>query len=246
MDFAPKPNAKISAKINEVIDRALEIENDKQEPRDYLGGSRLGVECLKALFYEYHNTPRDPGKGFKGRTLRRFRMGHWHEDETAEWFTMAGFDLRIARPDGSQFGFAVAQDPDSGRYRIKGHIDGCLVDGPVKLPYPLLWEHKIMKASKWREFVRDGVQKAFPVYYAQLQIYMAYMELHSALFVSVNTDTSELESELVEFNAADAQMYSDKGVKVIDANNEHELPRVTNDPANYKCKFCDWSARCWA
>ena len=63
-------------KVNHRIDTALTSENAGQEPRDYLGASRLGVECDRALQYEYLNVPKDEGQGFNGRTLRIFAAGH--------------------------------------------------------------------------------------------------------------------------------------------------------------------------
>lgn len=242
MDFAPNPAETLNNQINRVIDKALEEDNAKQTPRDYLGGSRLGVSCLRALYYEYTNTPKDEGKDFPGHIIRRFRMGHWHEDETAEWLALAGFDLRTHKANGEQYGFAIANG------KIAGHIDGVLLDGPrkVQLPYPALWEHKIMNNKQWTKCKKEGVQKAKPVYYAQCQTYMAYMELQNAVFQAVNTDTSELYTEVVPFNQTDAQRFSDRGVKVISAHEAIEMPRLTRDPNHFECNWCSYAQRCWA
>ena len=53
LSFAPDMNARLSKALNGLIDEALVAEAAAQEPRDYLGGSRLGVECLRALGYEH-------------------------------------------------------------------------------------------------------------------------------------------------------------------------------------------------
>ena len=244
IDLTPTTNEKLSKAINERIDKALEKENAKQTPRTYLGGSRLGVECERALYFEYSQTPKDPDKGFKGKTLRRFIMGHWAEDETARWMKMAGFDLKTHDKDGEQFGFSTAND------KIAGHIDGVLTSGPkalsgVCLEYPILWEHKVMKASKYRECNRNGVRKANPTYFAQLMVYMAYMELRNAMFMYLNTDTSEIAVELIPLDLSEAQKYSDKGVRIIEAENCEDLPRVSRSNTFFQCKFCDWADRCW-
>src|SRR3546814_1143053 len=62
MNFQPQPSANFAAAFQALIDEAMEISAQEREPRDYLGGSRLGVECLRALGYEYHHVSVDPGK----------------------------------------------------------------------------------------------------------------------------------------------------------------------------------------
>jgi len=47
LNFNHRPN--LSEKINILIDEALQKQNDNQIPRDYLGASRLGISCNRAL-----------------------------------------------------------------------------------------------------------------------------------------------------------------------------------------------------
>ena len=247
MNFAPDPQFTLSDKINQLIDKALEDENSKQVARNYLGGSRLGVECLRALGYEWHKVPVDgDGVAFRGKTIRRFRLGHLHEDETAAWLRKAGFDLRTHNKEGGQFGFSTGSE---GK-KIAGHLDGVIVEAPAGLkeyphPLPWLWEHKIMKSSKWKEAASKGIKVSHPVYWAQLHIYMAYMELPAALFTALNSDTSELMFRLYPYDQQVAQWASDRGVQVVLSNNPEELPRITRDPSDFKCKWCSWKGRCW-
>lgn len=238
LDFTPDPNKTLTDRIMREIDRALVEKNQAETPRNYLGGSRLGVECLRALAYEYMKAPKD--KGFDGKTLRRFRMGHWHEDESAELLRMAGFRLMTHDKNGDQFGFSVANG------RIAGHIDGVLTDGPVSgISYPALWEHKIMNNKKWTECNSKGVIRSHPVYYGQMQIYMAHMDLDISLFHATNTDTSEMLFQLIPFRADVAQRLSDRGVAVITATDARELPRITHDKSDFRCKWCDYQKTCW-
>lgn len=80
-------------KINQRIDTALTTENSLKEPRDYLGASRLGAECDRALQYEYLDTSKDDGRDFDGKTLRIFAAGHVFEDLAIEWLRKAGFEI---------------------------------------------------------------------------------------------------------------------------------------------------------
>ena len=78
LDFNHRP--KFHEQVGELIDDALAQERDAQTPRDYLGASRLGVACERALQYEYTRTPVDPGREFSGRLLRIFEVGHLLEE----------------------------------------------------------------------------------------------------------------------------------------------------------------------
>ena len=227
-----------------LIDQALEQENQKKTSRNYLGGSRLGEQCDRALQFEFFNTPKDEGKGFNGQTLRTFEIGHALEDMAARWIRKAELDLRTHNKDGYQFGF------ETGKGAIKGHIDGVIVGGPEEFgPYPRLWECKTAKGQKWREMQKHRIKKANWTYYIQCQLYMAYMELteNPALFTAINKDTSELYFENVAFDSSAAQEASDRGARIIEACwNGEILPRITKDPSFYMCKYCAWSDRCWS
>jgi hypothetical protein len=229
-------------KLNALVDAAIVAHRAAQSPRNYLGGSRLGVECDRALQFEFFNTPKDSGKDFPGRVLRIFDFGHCLEDLTIKWLRMAGFDLRTQKPDGSQFGFSVAGD------RIAGHIDGVLCGGPDLIKYPCLWENKSMNCKEWKKTAKEGVAKAHPEYAAQIAIYQAYMNLdeNPALFTAENKDTAEILFELVPFNAGLAQKCSDRGVRILQACDAGEvLPRIASSSDFYLCKWCEWSDRCW-
>ena len=233
--------APLGARINTVIDRALVAERDAQRPRDYLGASRIGEPCARRLVYEFTKTPVDPGKEFAGQTLRIFEAGHVFEDLAIRWLRAAGFDLRTQTRSGGQFGFETAGG------RIRGHVDGVIVQGPhIGLTWPVLWEHKALKASSWNDTAKKGVRASKPVYFAQVQIYMAYMELEAALFTALNKDTCELYHEHVPFDAAAAQALSDKAVDVLRAADAGDLlPRIAAHADFYLCRFCPFAKRCW-
>jgi len=255
LDYNPRPS--FADRVNAAVDRALTAEQATLPPRDYLGGSRLGHACERALQFEFVGAPKDEGQGFSGQTLRIFEIGHALEDLAVAWLRGAGFDLYtrkgsnacVRRPDGGQFGFSVAGG------RIRGHVDGIIAAGPEDfgLAVPALWECKTMNAKNWRACVKDGVTKSKPVYAAQIAVYQAYMEgtvpsisAAPALFTAINKDTAELHHELVPFDAGLAQRMSDRGVRILQATDAGELlPRVASTPDFFECRFCPWSERCW-
>jgi hypothetical protein len=239
--------------VNAAIDAALVARNAATPPRNYLGGSRLGHACERALQFEFLQAPKDDGAGFDGRILRVFGIGHALEDVAVDWLRAAGFDLYTRRgggEHGEQFGFSVAGG------RIRGHVDGVLAGGPVipGMAFPALWECKTMNAKSWRETSSKGVAVAKPIYAAQIAVYQAYMDAavpgvadNPALFTAINKDTAELHHELVPFDADLAQRMSDRAVRVLRACDAGDLlPRVAAQPDHFECRFCPWSKRCWA
>ena len=91
LDFNSRSQAGLV--INAAIDTALEQDNAAQAPRRYLGGSRLGHACERALQFEYLQAPKDEGAGFDGRLLRIFAIGHVLEALAVAWLRGAGCHL---------------------------------------------------------------------------------------------------------------------------------------------------------
>jgi hypothetical protein len=251
LDYNHTP--KFADVLNAVIDAALTAENAAQPPRDYLGGSRIGHPCERALQFEFAGAPKDAGAGFSGQTLRIFAIGHALEAMAIGWLRAAGVDLYVRkghRPDGEQFGFSVAGG------RIRGHVDGIIASAfaDLKLAAPAIWECKTMNARSWRETVSKGVVVAKPAYAAQVALYQAYMDAavpgvaaNPALFTAINKDTAELHHELIPFDGELAQRMSDRAVRILQATDAGELlPRIARDRDFHECRMCPWSDRCWS
>lgn len=232
----------LSGRLTALIDTGMQQARAKQEARRYLGASRLGVACERALQYEYAQAPVDYGREIQGRMLRIFERGHTVEDCMVAWLRDAGFDLRTRDRNGAQFGFSVADG------RLQGHVDGVIVGGPEGFAYPCLWENKCLGGKSWRELEKHQLAVAKPVYHAQVALYQAYLELHEhpALFTAVNADSMEIYAEFVPFDAALAQRMSDRAAKVITATDAGELlPRSFAEQTHFECRMCAWQDRCW-
>ena len=239
--------SRLNQAVNTLIDASLQQHHQQQPERSYLGASRLGVACSRALQYEYTHTPRD--QLYSGKTLRTFELGHALEELTRKWLQQAGFVIETHDAGGQAYGFSVAGG------RIQGHVDGIIRKVPEKLDFqvPAIWECKTMNAKSWKQLVEKGVKVAKPVYAVQIALYQAYLEefipgvlQNPALLTAVNKDTSELHHELVLFDAALAQAASDKAVQILRATEVGEtLPRITQDPESFDCRFCDWQQTCW-
>jgi len=158
---------------------------------------------------------------------------------TRQHLIAAGF--KFAPPERLKFETA------GGLFR--GHADGILLAGPQlpALRYPCLWEHKCVKAKGWRAIEHDGLAGLYTPYAGQLAIYQAYLDVtNPALFSVVNADTCERLHFLVPFNAQLAQSTSDRAVAGIKATQAGELlPRITDEPSDWRCKMCGHRDRCW-
>lgn len=232
----------LSDRFNNRIDKALEIEDSLQPQRKYLGGSRIGLECERALQFEFTLTPKDQGKHFPGRILRIFERGHWVESAMAVWLQKAGFGLIPLDKNGRQFGFSE----QGGSYC--GHSDGVFVAGPDDLgPWPRLWENKGLGKSGFSKLSKERLLKAYPVYYAQIQVYMKKfnLTLNPAYFSAVCLDDMRLYWEEVVFRPNFESLLDAKSRRIILAcENEELLPRVSNDRNYLICKNCAWTELC--
>lgn len=240
IDFNSK--SLLSDRINYRIDKALELEDSLQPPRKYLGGSRIGQECERALQFEFTKTPKDAGKHFPGRILRIFERGHWVESAMVNWLKKSGFGLIDLDKNGKQFGFSE----QNGYYC--GHSDGVFVAGPDDLgPWPRLWENKGIGKKGFSKLRKDKLLKTYPVYYAQIQVYMKKFNLteNPAYFSAVCADDMELYWEAITFRPDFESLLDAKSQRIILAC-EHEelLPRVSQDRNYMTCKFCAWTELC--
>jgi len=229
----------VTARVNAAIDAALLARHRRQVPRDYLGGSRLGEPCARRLVYEVTHAPKD--RDVDADILRVFDAGHQFEALSIRWLRQAGFDLRDRGPDGGQIGFIAAGG------RLRGHVDGVILAGPdVGLRWPALWEHKALGQKSWTDLVKRGLRLSKPIYFAQVQLYMAYLQLEVALLTALNRDTLALHHEAVPFDAAEAQGLSDRAVDILRAAEAGELPpRIAQAPDFHLCRSCPYATRCW-
>jgi hypothetical protein len=226
----------VNVAVNAALDLAA-LAEQREERRDYLGASGIGSECLRRVQYDWQCD-----SVFPARTKRIFARGHALEDISARLLAQAGFRMERGTP-------ATAFDAADGSFR--GHADGIIVDGPSipGLAYPCLWEHKGLGASGWRKLEKDGLRKAYPQYFDQVQLYLAYLNLDAnpCLFTAWNADNCEMLHLAIPFDAEAAQAASDRAVRVIQATRAGELlDRIASKPDDWRCKICSHKERCWA
>lgn len=235
-----KPDKKLSDIINGLIDDALEKDNAAKPKREYIGMSELGDECLRRVYY---NTMDAPQKKLKGSKLRIFETGHIFEEILAvRWLRAAGFYIETHNGSGEQLGVETVEGI------IQGHLDGILRWGPEipDLVYPAGWETKALNNKGWKNIVKNGLRLGEPKYYGQIQLYMGYFELTNFLFTAINKDTEELYPEIIKFELSEAQAFSDRGVKLIEAcRAEEPPPRMCPSASFFQAKWCQFVDVCF-
>jgi hypothetical protein len=225
----------VNIAINDAIERA--VATKAELPRPYLGASIVGDGCLRRVQYDWWCKPTLPA-----RVRDIFQRGHYFEDVARQHLIAAGF--KFAPPEVLEFSAVNGC--------LRGHADGIINGGPNPLNgaymnFPFLWECKCLNGKNWRTVERDGLEKAFPKYAAQVSLYQAYLDLtNPALFTVVNADTCEKLFFWVPFDASRAQEWSDRAVTIIEATRAGELlPRAYDDPQDWRCRICSHSERCW-
>jgi hypothetical protein len=224
----------INIGINDAIEQAAATA--AEQPRPYLGASFVGHECLRRIQFDWWCRP-----VLAARTREIFDRGHYFEERARQRLMAAGF--RFAPPEALAF---TAVDG-----ALRGHADGIIFHGPHLsggyLIYPVVWEHKCLKATSWRVVERDGLRKKHQYYLAQVALYQAYLNVtNPALFTVTNADTCELLHFLIPFDAERAQQWSDRAANIIAATRADELlPRAYDNSDNWHCKMCSHAERCW-
>jgi hypothetical protein len=148
----------LNVAINDALERAAAT--GAELPRPYLGASIVGHECARRIQFDWWCKP-----VLAGRTREIFERGHYFEERARRHLIEASF--KFAPPE------ALAFTALGGA--LRGHADGIITNGPqlsgLYLIYPFLWEHKAVNSKNWKATERDGLEKVFPQYAAQVSLY---------------------------------------------------------------------------
>jgi len=201
--------------------------------RPHLGASLIGHHCRRYLWLTFRWASK---ARFSGRMLRLFERGQREEAVFVANLRAAGVEVWEVDENGRQYSVST----------LGGHFSGSMDGvgrGFEEAPQtPHVCEFKTHNAKSFAQLVKEGVQKAKPQHYAQMQVYMGLGGFTRAFYLAVNKDTDELYSERVEFDAAAFKGLVDKAEGIIFAP---EPPsRISQDPAWYQCRMCDMRDLC--
>lgn len=205
----------------------------KGEHRPHLGGSQIGRECDRALWYQFRWawTPY-----FEGRMLRLFETGDREEDRVVRNLREVGVTVWDRDPDtGRQVRFEAC----GGHFALS--LDG-VGEGFAESKKPHTLEFKTMNTKSFRKVSEDGLQKANAIYWAQCQIGMHLSKLERCYFFAVCKETDAIYGERIRYDPAEGIKLEAKANRIVFA----PIPpsRITEDPSDWRCKFCPYFAVC--
>lgn len=217
------------------LDAAYVAAHHEDKRRTYLGGSVIGKECARAIWYEFRwcGAPEE----FEGRMLRLFETGHREEGRMVRDLTNAGMTVRALDPEtGEQYEITFAKGHGGG------HTDG-EVEGVPGAPVVLhLLECKTHNAKSFAQLQKLKVKVAKPQHYAQMQTYMRGRGLTRALYLAKNKDTDEYYAERVPYDEAYAALLMMKADGIVAAH--VPPPKISDDPESFACRFCSKKPEC--
>ncbi len=206
--------------------------------RNHLGGSELGEECWRKLWYGFRWVKQEK---FDGRMLRLFNVGHSAEPRFITYLRGIGFEVKEFDDNGKQFRISGAM----------GHYGGSL-DGKCKPPARYqLWEDVIIlneyktnnTGAGYAKVATDGVAKAKPKHYAQMSQYGYKEGIRWGLYMIENKNDSDITFKIVELDWNLGAQLEKKAEDIIFA--KEPPPRISENPAFFNCKFCDKKGICF-
>lgn len=220
--------------IAAAIYEQYEKRNATEQPRTYLGGSAIGMECKRALWYTFRFAGREQ---FDGRMLRLFQTGHLAEPRFVEDLRAIGCEVWECDPaTGKQFSYKDV----SGH--MAGNLDAVARHIPMGGKLPHLVEMKTHSSKSFKELKAKGVKAAKPQHYAQMTVYCGWAKLPRALYLACNKDTDELYTERLEFDQVEFEKLIAKAESIIFAA---EPPaKLSEDPKFYLCNWCSHNSVC--
>ena len=230
--MADLPSLEPSLTIGAIYE-SYEKRAEQAPRRGHLGGSAIGRPCSREQWYSFRWAGRPR---FDGRMLRLFDTGQREEERFIRELRRIGCEVLDRAEDGKQW-----------RYTAHGgHFSGSL-DGVALgvLEAPKTWHLLEFKTSNVKAFKRlksEGVQRAKPEHFVQMQVYMGLAGLTRALYLVVCKDTDVLYAERVPFEREEYERALEKARQIIEAA---EPPtRISADPDFYVCSWCDYKALC--
>lgn len=202
--------------------------------RTYLGASQIGKECERALWYSFRWAAKEQ---FEGRMLRLFQTGHLAEARFVADLRRIGAEVFDVDPaTGKQFGFQ-----DHGGH-MRGHMDGCVRNFPSGGGKWHVTEFKTHSSKSFKTLQKEGVEKAKPEHFAQMQWYMGKSGMQRALYLAVNKDTDELYAERLKFDEVAFARIQAKAERIIFTDTPP--PKLSDNPKFWQCNFCTFQKVC--
>jgi hypothetical protein len=218
-----------AAKIKGDIDEFCRVFYDDGH-RAHLGGSEIGNECSRRLWYGFRWAAREE---FEGRMQRLFNRGHETEARFITWLEGVGFSILDVDPDtGKQLRITDCEE----------HFGGSLDSIAIHRDYPetmFLLEYKTHNAKSFVNLAgsfSSGVRAKKPQHWAQMCVYGFKRGIQYAVYCAINKNNDDIYIEVLKLDWRYGEELIAKANSIIFAK---EPPaRLSDNPAYHVCKFC--------
>tara|TARA_R110000824_G_scaffold212579_3_gene398824 strand:+ start:2077 stop:3165 length:1089 start_codon:yes stop_codon:yes gene_type:complete len=198
----------LSTQIFEQIDeKIVELET---RYRGHFGMSGVGDDDERKLWLSFRHCL---NSSFEGRMLRLFNLGNRIEDQVVDDIKRTKvMSVAAEDQDGNQFSASL----------LGGHFAGSC-DGLLKGVFPepneetiVLLEVKSANDKRFKQLQKEGDYGAWSETYRwQIHCYMGAFSLTHALVVVVNKNTSEIYTEIIEFEPEIWEQAQEKAKRII-------------------------------
>ncbi len=227
--------AKIENKtIASIYEHYENVQKDWRRP--HLGASLIGKKCPRAIWYSFRWCA---APEFPGRILRLFQTGVLEEHRLVKDLRDLGIVVYDRDPNNGTAQIHYA-DPECGGH-FAGSLDGVGHGFQEAMSWHVL-EFKTSNAKGFAALKKNGVEKAKPEHYAQMQCYMHWSGLIRAYYFCVCKDTDEIYGERVRYDIDAARALTEKAKNVIFASEPPE--RISVDGGSYECRYCAYKNIC--
>jgi hypothetical protein len=103
-------------------------------------------------------------------------------------------------------------------------------------------EFKTHNARSFAELRKQGVRRAKPEHWAQMQVYMHLIGLTRALYLAVCKDTDALYTERVRVDHEEAERLMARAGRIIFS--ARPPARISDDPEWFQCRLCPHHDAC--
>ena len=205
---------------------------EEESPRNYIGASIIGHDCIRHIWYDYHKPIEVQGiELFTSEQLRVFNIGKVLEKMIIELLIKSGLAIVEPAPENHHLLFFNSEVPE-----FRGHCDALIA------PSAYILEIKTAKQESFREFEKKGLYGWNKQYYAQIQSYMGMSGIHQAFILVINKNNGVVLDEMVKF---DPIFYEELITKAQIIKEATEVPpRINKSPLFYKCKMCKYKKAC--
>ena len=215
----PEPNHSIQALIDK------HHESLAEPPRPHIGCSQLGHPCDRWLWLSFRWAVQPQ---FPGRILRLFRRGQMEEAVIVSDLRAIGIDVRCTGEQQVRVDFGA---------HISGSVDAIIESGVPEAPKKRhVAEFKTHSKKSFDDLEKNGVEKAKPMHWVQMQLYMHGTKIDRALYVAVCKDDDRIYTERVRYQKEVAEKYIERGRRI--ALSDRMPEPISTDPSWYQCKQC--------